>query len=69
MTMVRPNDTTAEGFFKLWDIPETLEFVRGVENFVYKSKSGDYFLRLTQESHRQLHEVQSELEWMDRLSS
>lgn len=63
----RPTDKIAQEYLKPWGISQKLEFVRGVENFVYKTKDGEYFLRLTQPDHRKSDEILAELDWISFL--
>lgn len=66
--MKAPSNNFAKNILLKWNIQTDVQFVRGVENFVYRTNDSSKYLRLTLPSHRKKREIEAELKWMDTLS-
>ena len=58
---------------QLWELKtEATKFLRNVENAVYSAETQqgeEVILRITEPSHREYHELQAEMDWIDFLST
>ena len=54
---------------KLWSLEGELTFVRKVENWIYRTENKKFFIRITEPSHRNYQQLESELHWMNFLET
>ena len=52
-----------------WKLSRDLEFIRKVENWIYKDAQNKLFIRITDPSHRSLGQINSELHWIFHLGT
>ncbi len=68
LIMVSPTDKHLKTIENLWGLSQGLEFIRKVENWIYFDREKELFVRVTEPSHRQKSQLESELDWMAFLS-
>ena len=66
---MKPSENILKSIRDKWDLSSNLNFVRKVENWVFKDSEKGVFIRITELNHRSLEQVQSELEWMSFLGN
>lgn len=61
---MKPTSEILSQISKNWNLSEEFEFIRKVENWVYKDSVNKVFIRITEPSHRSEDQINAELDWM-----
>ena len=65
---MKPTEKVLLSVIKKWNLSKELEFIRKVENWIYKDNENKLFVRITEPSHRSLNQLNSELYGRVRVS-
>ena len=62
--MRTPSESILRQIRQTWNLSTEFQFIRKVENWIYKDEQNQIFIRITEPTHRRKSQLESELDWM-----